>query len=292
MNFTVTGFENSDSGYRYVFDVSPFFYPDGECGFNIRSSYREYDSIEIIARITDGNGLFALAMLVDGLRNKIKFKNLYLKIPFFPFARQDRFDSEDSNACFGARVACEFVNSLGATQVSIVDPHSDVVPALLKNVRVFSIVDIFNKSQGFRDATPSVMPRHNYLVSPDAGSNKKVAKLAKYLGHGAFIRADKVRDLSTGKILETKVISDVLLEEASVLIVDDICDGGRTFIELAKALKLKGVSEISLYVTHGLFTQGIGPLFGAGISKIYTTDSIDIKEQHDDLYIWKTTHYS
>ena len=33
----------------------------------------------------------------------------------------------------------------------------------------------------------------------------------------------------------------------------DICDGGRTFIELAKVLKDNGAKRVTLYVTHGIF---------------------------------------
>ena len=42
----------------------------------------------------------------------------------------------------------------------------------------------------------------------------------------------------------------------SVLIADDICDGGRTFIELAKVLKERGAAHIHLHVTHGIFSKG------------------------------------
>ena len=52
--------------------------------------------------------------------------------------------------------------------------------------------------------------------------------------------------------------------------MDDICDGGRTFIELAKALKVDGPRSVWLYVTHGIFSQGFGVFAG-----IFTTDSFE-----------------
>jgi ribose-phosphate pyrophosphokinase len=60
------------------------------------------------------------------------------------------------------------------------------------------------------------------------------------------------------------------LKNKSVLIVDDICDGGRTFIEAAKLLYIEGVNNVYLYVTHGLFTKGIQILYDAGIKRIFT----------------------
>jgi ribose-phosphate pyrophosphokinase len=78
-----------------------------------------------------------------------------------------------------------------------------------------------------------------YLISPDAGSNKKIFDLAKSIGYdGEIIRCDKLRDISTGNIIETIVYKDDL-NGMDCLIVDDVIDGGRTFIELSKILKQK-----------------------------------------------------
>jgi ribose-phosphate pyrophosphokinase len=57
---------------------------------------------------------------------------------------------------------------------------------------------------------------------------------------------------------------------SAVLIVDDICDGGGTFIGIAKALP-KDVKKY-LYVTHGIFSKGLRELTGH-FEHIYTTNS-------------------
>ena len=44
------------------------------------------------------------------------------------------------------------------------------------------------------------------------------------------------------------------------MIVDDTCDGGRTFIELAKVLRARNAGKIELYVTHGIFSKGLKEL--------------------------------
>ncbi len=108
------------------------------------------------------------------------------------------------------------------------------------------------------------------FVSPDAGANKKTMELSKYFNHSNFLRADKNRNLHTGEILET-VVYGVIPPE--VIIADDICDGGRTFIELAKVLKAKGAKKVYLYVTHGIFSKGTKPLLDAGIDTIFTTNA-------------------
>jgi ribose-phosphate pyrophosphokinase len=67
--------------------------------------------------------------------------------------------------------------------------------------------------------------------------------------------------------------------------VDDICDGGRTFIEISKALDgYQG--ELYLFVTHGIFSKGFEELF-KHFTKIYTTNSIKDIEQSDKLKQYK-----
>jgi len=54
--------------------------------------------------------------------------------------------------------------------------------------------------------------------------------------------------------------------------VDDICDGGGTFIGLAKALKQKNAGNLYLAVSHGIFSKGFNEL-NKHFTKIFTTDS-------------------
>lgn len=99
-----------------------------------------------------------------------------------------------------------------------------------------------------------------YLISPDAGSNKKIFDLAKSINYNdEIIRCDKLRDIPTGKIIETIVYKDDLHGKDGI-IVDDICDGGRTFIELAKVLRKRNCGKLYLIVTHGIFSKGLEEL--------------------------------
>jgi ribose-phosphate pyrophosphokinase len=40
------------------------------------------------------------------------------------------------------------------------------------------------------------------------------------------------------------------------VIIDDICDGGRTFAELGAQLKEQGAALVFLIVTHGILSYG------------------------------------
>ena len=58
----------------------------------------------------------------------------------------------------------------------------------------------------------------------------------------------------------------------NVLVWDDLCDAGGTFILLAKELLTNGAKEVNLFVSHGLFTKGTQILFDAGIKRIFTKE--------------------
>lgn len=188
----------------------------------------------------------------------IKYKNeckIFLDIDYLPYGRQDKEVSNDTT--FALNSFAQIINAMGFDRVDIFDPHSDVALNLIKNSN--AIYPRENVKKAFEQSGAEV------VIYPDKGAREKYSKMFNY----PFIVGDKVRDQHSGKILEYSV------EETScksVLIVDDICDGGMTFIELSRSLKKKGVEKISLYVSHGLFTKGLQILKEAGINEIYTKD--------------------
>ena len=139
-------------------------------------------------------------------------------------------------------------DNLNFDQVIVLDPHSDVTEALLKNVY---IIEQFEGLMSFKDKVN--LPNYDFLVSPDAGALKKVAKCAKALGK-PHIEAFKIREINTNKILKTSVNANKEeLEGKSVLIVDDIGEYFSTHRELAKMLKEDyGVQKVDLYISHAV----------------------------------------
>lgn len=232
-------------------------------------SEKDVEAVHITAKLTNSANILKLVIAVDALKRMYGPKiSLELTSPYFPYARQDRV-CVDGEA-HGAHVMAGLINTLDFDRVTIWDAHSDVSPALLNNVTNVQQGPIIEQhtqlAQLLRD-------RQLTLVSPDAGATKKTQNVAKYFGGGMeVLQAEKIRDLETGQITHTDLHGDVTNKD--LLIVDDICDGGRTFIELAKVLKQKECKSISLYVTHGIFSKGI-EVFNGLIDNIYTTDSIN-----------------
>ncbi len=187
--------------------------------------------------------------------------HLELILPFVPGARQDRRATEkNTDFLFTARSIAMELNMRRLQSVHIWDPHSDVMPALIDRCVVHRVVPD-NLPNGF-DA----------VISPDAGAEKRASVVAKHLGV-PLVHGWKTRDMSTGKLAGFGV-EPFQVDGAHVLVVDDICDGGGTFIGLAQTLKAAGDVTMELFVTHGLFTQGTDRLHEF-YKRIITTDSVE-----------------
>ena len=248
-------------------------FPGGEVFFrlneasikNILMMNNKDKVINITARIYDSNDLLMLIMAVDAIRGVSQTQGLNpvtinLKLPYVPYARQDRVCSPGES--FSLKAFCKLINSLDLNSVELFDPHSTVTTALLDK----SYEDTIAYEKFIEDSVLGLGDTKFAVVSPDAGALKKVHSIAKYLHKKCCLSDDiivgaKVRDMASGKILHTSVNTDNL-NGMDCVIFDDICDGGRTFVELALVLKNKGAGKIGLVVSHGIFSKGLIPFAG------------------------------
>jgi ribose-phosphate pyrophosphokinase len=210
-----------------------------------------YSHVDVKFVFEKNEDIIELLLFCDAAKRIGKtLANLYMD--YVPFSRQDRTNAKGES--FSLFVFANLINSLAFENVHIMDPHSDVTPALIHNCRVSNQWDLMD----------GVIHAHTsgnfWLVSPDAGALKKTHKLAQLLNTTRLlgvIESSKIRDTSTGEITGNVVYMPTLFRiDETFVIVDDICDGGRTFIELAKELRKQDAQKIHLYVTHGFFTKG------------------------------------
>lgn len=231
-------------------------FPGGEVMVNISSYPKNTTEARIEAYLFSSDDVMTLVMLVDALR-EIGVEKIRLTMPYIPYARQDRVCNPGE--AHSIRAFARIINALQFSSVVVYDPHSPVSTALIERCIVESQTELMHDCVSMKAQIWCDKTQPWYLVSPDAGSVKKISEVFNEFPNEfkGIIYAEKVRDLATGRIIKT-VVKDLPSDIASakLLVVDDICDGGRTFIELAKVLRgcCKGMS---LYVTHGIFSQGM-----------------------------------
>lgn len=251
INITVDG--------GYIVPVEVFAFPGGELQVRLADPLRYGPRATvgtITARLRSAADVMVLLLATDALRRlcdpEIKIR---LVCRYLPYARQDRVCVPGE--ALSVRVMCDLLNAQRYASIEIWDPHSDVAPALLERVVVKSAADILLSHVGapWLDGVT--------LIAPDAGATRRVAACAERLVL-PMITASKTRDPRTGWITGTHL--DVNKRGGDYLIVDDICDGGRTFVALAKALRMMSDGlggKIWLYVTHGIFSAGFTDLRAA-----------------------------
>jgi len=200
----------------------------------------------------------ATLLYIDAMRYR-GFPAPRLIIPMFPGQRQDRIN-HSGDVLFTARSMAEMVNARNLPSVTILDPHSDVTPALIDRCVTVDAASCIKPPPG----------KYAAVVAPDAGADKRAGKVADNLGV-PLLRAWKKRDVDTGRVAGFGMQPHDLAPGALVLVVDDICDGGATFLGLADALDGAGL-KAHLWVTHGLFTKGTGALLSR-YGHAYCTDS-------------------
>jgi ribose-phosphate pyrophosphokinase len=254
------------AGVEHAYDS--FVFSGGEVHVRMRFDLTAAKSGPCIikAKITGSTAVMELLLLKNALNTATAITRFELELGYVPYGRQDR--KCNPGEAFSLKVMADLINSMNFDEVRILDPHSDVTPALINNCRVRKLEEIVRSHINLQ-----ALALKTTAIAPDAGAAKKVFEIAKH-AQSRFYTAEKIRDVRDGSIQLTTVHASNLTGH-DVTIWDDICDGGRTFIELAKVLKEMGVHEINLFVTHGIFSKGYDPLFEAGISRIYTTDSFD-----------------
>lgn len=272
-----SGFNPENALDKDIIGFTLSIFPGGEPNIRIDYNYNMVDdecnqggwmNVRITHRINTFQDLGVLAMAVNALRHIYPIESLYLTLPYFPGARQDRVCNDGE--AFTCEVYAAMINAMDFQVVTIFDPHSDVTPALINNVEVKSNFEFIKAVDTNLLVQEKVHDFH--IICPDAGAGKKIIELCKECGFDSMIKCDKTRDLSSGKLSGFEVYAEDL-KGKPCLIVDDICDGGGTFIGLAEKLKEKNAGNLYLAVTHGIFSKG-PEVLAKHFKKVFTTDSI------------------
>lgn len=244
-------------GFGDFNDYSLFKFPDNSIKF---VNKLETPVLKVITTLRSNDDLMALLLVSDVLeRTNISKPSLY--ITYMMYQQDDRLFAR--NESFGLKVVSRLLNNLFFSKIKIFHPHSDKVE-FIDNVSIISNTDFVSNAI-------SNIGNDAIWVIPDSGAFKTQFKQIEKSGHKRFITCMKSRDHVSNGI--TTVVNSEDLNGADCFIVDDICLGGRTFLNIAIELKKKNCGKLCLIVSHGVFNSGIESLLNE-FTEIYTTDSI------------------
>jgi ribose-phosphate pyrophosphokinase len=228
---------NTPSGIQFT------LFPDNQPHVNIQG-VEEGDSVKVICSITDSIKMLQLLQTANALDNLFAKKKV-LVIPYLMAARFDRLMQPGDS--IDLKVVANLINSCGFERVFLFDVHSDVATMLINhsvNITNRQLVELYKQPDAL-------------LICPDAGAAKKVGKYFDWNKNlKDIVYCSKNRDLSTGD-LTLEVLEPEQCTGRNCVIVDDICDGGATFLAIAGKVKPK---HLTLIITHGIFSKGFAAL--------------------------------
>lgn len=241
-------YQNSDVKY----EIKAF--PDGEPYFRLDPINRK-ENYQVICRITSPTELFRLMQIADILdRQEVIWD---LRIMYLMTQRNDRVI--DFNEPFSLNIVAKILNSFKCENIGVFELHSyrlyhDIPKIDTINFRWFDECDyIFNNCT---------------ICYPDEGAYDR------YGGSDNRICLMKVRDLENkGKLLgmNFKVCPDKVSER--ILVQDDLCDAGGTFILAANLLRERFPDkQLDIFVSHMVNPKGIANL-SANYDNVYFTNS-------------------
>jgi ribose-phosphate pyrophosphokinase len=261
----------TESGQIIKSALSPFTFPAGEAHTK-REERRELEPTEIAILQLEPDSihddLFQLQMWSDYILRECYEQKRRIKtaaiIPYFPGARADR------GKPFGLQMYTEFISRLLIDELLIFDPHSAETLNQLREEHQ-KTKDYYSTMVLGSSGANILYNFKQYagVIAPDKGAVSRASDIAAVLGIPLF-KAEKTRNESTGKLSGFTV--ETLPDYGKLLLVDDICDGGGTFLGLADASGLSK-DRLDLYVSHGVFSGQALSTLPTKFGKIFTTNS-------------------
>jgi ribose-phosphate pyrophosphokinase len=239
--------------------IEVFTFPGGEYHANVPKWPTHI--VHIHAKLRTWRDVGKLLVVADALSSQ--GVTIYLFAPYFPGLRQDR--NPDGLTPLTSRIYGKLLGQI-ARAVTFVDPHSNVAESVISPfINTMRTID----TSVFLPDLIEDKPTH--VLCPDEGAKVRSEATAALFG-AEVIYAEKKRDFGTGKLSGFRITSKIrTVDNRRVLLADDICDGGGTFVGLLEEFRKQSAAPVDLYVTHGIFSKGVDVL--DGFDHVYTTDS-------------------
>lgn len=192
--------------------------------------------------------------------------SIELTLPYLPYARQDK--AVNNNSTFNLNVFLKLIDGAGFRKVIIYSPHSTHLLEGKENLEICE------------PSFPGLQDEHDditVIVYPDESARSRYSKNPE-LARRPSVTFQKQRDASTGVITCSKILVHGTQGEVSFpvsdhyAIIDDLCDGGRSFTKAAEQIREKHKEatagsdskhrektrlRITLHVQLGVFSAGL-----------------------------------
>lgn len=191
-------------------------------------------------------------------------------VPYLCYARKDRRTKPQDPVT--TRYVAKLFDAMGADAVVALEVHNPVAYENAFRCRTVTLTG----APLFIAHVAGLQAERLVVASPDPGGVKRAELFREALeiarGHAigkAFV--DKRR--SAGVVSGDTLVGDV--EDATVLIIDDLISTGNTLVRAARAARQSGARRVIALATHGLFMPGAAEaLADPAIERVVVTDTV------------------
>ncbi|GAB5459516.1 MAG: ribose-phosphate pyrophosphokinase [Henriciella sp.] len=220
-------------------------FSDNEIFVRINENVRGEDVFIIQSTSRPANdNLMELLITIDALR-RASAARITAVIPYFGYARQDR--KTDGRTPISAKLVANLISSAGADRVLTMDLHAGQIQGFFD----IPTDNMVAQPVMVDDITRRYKTKELMVVSPDVGGVVRARFFAKRIGADLAIVDKRRPEAGVSEVMN--IIGDV--DGRKCILVDDICDSGGTLCNAAAALKEKGATAVSAYITHGVMSN-------------------------------------
>ena len=242
---------------------------DGEVFVEIKESVRG-ENVFIIQSTSNpvNDNLMELLVVIDAVK-RASAKNIFVVLPYFGYARQDRKASPRTPIT--AKLVANLLEASGANHVVTIDLHAGQIQGFFD----IPVDNIYAQPIFISHVKTLNLGEDIVVTSPDIGGIARARAAAKKLNCPIAI-IDKRRE-KPGVSEVMNIIGDI--KDKTCIIIDDIVDSAGTLCNASDKLMEAGAKSVISFITHGVLSgTAIERINNSKISKLFITNSIRVTE--------------
>ena len=244
-------------------DLSITRFADGEFEVCFEESIRGQDVFLVQSTFPNADNLMELLLMIDAAK-RASAKTITAVIPYFGWARQDR--KSKPRVSIAAKLVADMLSVAGISRMITMDLHAD------QEQGFFNVpVDHLYASSVLLPYIQSLNLKNLVIATPDVGGTKRASTYSKYL-NCPLVLCNKTRK-KANEVASMEIIGDV--QDADVVLVDDIVDTAGTITKAADLMKANGARTVRAIASHCVMS---GPaserVENSALVEIVFTDSI------------------
>ncbi|MDY3098479.1 MAG: ribose-phosphate pyrophosphokinase [Bacteroidaceae bacterium] len=244
-------------------DLSITRFADGEFEVCFEESIRGQDVFLVQSTFPNADNLMELLLMIDAAK-RASAKTITAVIPYFGWARQDR--KSKPRVSIAAKLVADMLSVAGISRMITMDLHAD------QEQGFFNVpVDHLYASSVLLPYIQSLNLKNLVIATPDVGGTKRASTYSKYL-NCPLVLCNKTRK-KANEVASMEIIGDV--QDADVVLVDDIVDTAGTITKAADLMKANGARTVRAIASHCVMS---GPaserVQNSAVVEMVFTDSI------------------